>query len=111
MPVSSHKEGELYKIITIHGKAFPIYYGYHSEAERGRWEPTPLFPDFLLNATYTEDGQPYARADQDVCEHYQPKPTESGENWCNDCWHFLLGEDIIGICQCDKRKQIVRQNE
>ncbi len=109
--MSSHKEGDLYKIITVHGKAFPIYYGYYSEAERGRWEPTPIFPNFVQSADYTEDGVPYTRADQDVCQHYQPKPAVSGENWCNDCQHFLIGEDIIGICQCEKRKRNLRKDE
>ncbi len=98
------KEGSLYKSLKVADRTFDIYYGYYSESERLIWEPTPIFPDFTQNFTYTVDGKPYARADQDVCEHYSPKPQVSGENWCNDCEHFVLGEEIIGICQCNKRR-------
>ncbi len=109
--MDSIKEGSLYKSIEIEGTVFNIYYGYYSKSERERWEPAPIFPDFIKAPTYTSDGKPHTRADQDVCEHYEPKPNISGENWCNDCKHFVLWEEILGICHCDDRKCIFRQNE
>ncbi len=105
------EEGSLYKSITIEDNTFDIFYGYYSEAERHRWEPAPIFPDFTQTPMFTQDGAPYTRADQDVCEHYTPKPQVSGENWCNDCRHYRLGEEVLGVCLCDKRNNILRQNE
>ncbi len=105
------REGALYKTLTVGNRLFPIYYGYYSEEERSYWGPTPLFPDFEAVPQYTDTGQPYVRADQDVCEHYTPKSSVSGENWCNDCRHFQAGEEIIGVCRCEGRSVIVRQNE
>ncbi len=109
--MSNIKEGNLYKTITVADKTFQIYYGYYSENERAIWEPAPIFPDFLKNPVFTDSGLPFTRADQDVCPHYSPKPKVSGEEWCNDCKHFKPGEDLIGICRCSKRKDLLRQNE
>ncbi len=103
-------EGSLYKAITVENQTFHIYYGYYSDAERERWDPVPIFPNFRENPRFTEMGNPYTRADQDICECYEPKPKVSGEDWCNDCIHFRKGEDVIGTCQCDKRT-ILRKNE
>lgn len=99
------KEGSLYKSIKIGDHTFDIYYGYYSDSERSLWEPTPIFPDFTKNLTYNSRGEPYTGAYQDICEHYSPRPEVSGENWCNDCEHFLLCEEIIGICKCRERNQ------
>ncbi len=105
------KEGRLYKSLKVADAVFDIYYGYYSEAERERWEPTPIYPDFTKEPVFTKEGRPFARADQDVCYHYLPKPEISGEEWCNDCKHFRSGEEIIGVCHCDKRNKIFRKNE
>ncbi len=105
------KEGTLYKSIIIGKDTFHIYYGYHSDTERAHWEPTPIFPNFINAPMFTADGKPYARADQDVCEHYKPKTYVSDENWCNDCMHFRLHDEILGICHCDKRQCVIRKNE
>ncbi len=105
------KEGSLYKSIEIDNNIFNIYYGYYSDKERELWEPMPIFPDFIKSPVFTCEGNPFTRADQDICEHYRPKSNASGENWCNDCMHFKLYEEIIGICRCDKKTCIFRQNE
>ncbi len=104
-------EGTLYKSITVEGKTFDIHYGYYSESERGLWGPTPIFPDFTKKPMYSSRGQPFVRADQDICEHYQPKQRVSGENWCNDCVHFTLGQELIGVCQCESKNTNLRKNE
>ncbi len=110
-PVSIKREGDLYKILEVEGTTFHILYGYYSDSERSRWEPAPIYPNFLRDPRFTHRGEPYARADQDVCRHYDPKPTVSGENWCNDCRHFQSGADIIGICKARARQENLRQNE
>ncbi len=111
MPLKNIKEGSLYKSIKIEDNTFHIYYGYYSDNERELWDPAPIYPDFTKTPIFTKNGHPYSRADQDVCEYYKPKPKISGENWCNDCEHFKLCEEILGICLCDKRNDILRQNE
>ncbi len=102
------REGLLYRSFLIEGVRFDIHYGYYSEAERNLWPPTPVFPDFTVTPMYTSCGMPFVTAEQDVCEHFSPKPLVSGEDWCDDCVHFKFGEEIIGICQCKAR---VRKNE
>ncbi len=98
------KEGSLYKSLHIEGTTFDIHYGYYSDSERERWdESTPIFPDFIKKPQYSTSGKPYAKADQDTCNHYAPKPTVSGENWCNDCDHFNHIEETIGLCECPER--------
>lgn len=99
------KEGDLYRIITIAGIAFEIRYGYYSDGERKLWEPTPIFPDFLKQPQYTEDGYPFAIDAQDTCNHYEPKPKVSGENWCNDCIYFVKCAECIGLCKHEKRRR------
>ncbi len=97
--------GSLYKIIAVEDREFEIQYGFYSDAERELWsEPTPIYPNFLEEPEYTGSGKPIIRADQDVCEHYDPKPDESGEKWCNDCIHFEPKEEIIGICNCSLKR-------
>ncbi len=102
------REGSLYKIIEIAGEVFPIRYGYYSEGERELWDVTPVYPDFMTHPRYTGEGKPFATAYQDTCLHYHPKEKVSGENWCNDCKHFQLGQECIGVCHCTQR-QIVNQ--
>ncbi len=105
------KEGNLYKTLNVLNKIFHIYYGYNSNSERELWDPSPIYPNFLKEPQYTDCGKPYTRADQDVCEHHSPKKNASGEMWCNDCKHFQQGEELIGVCKCEKRKRKVRKNE
>ncbi len=99
-------EGEVYKTITVENKVFNVIYGYSDEAERINNEPQPIFPDFLENPEYTDDGKPFVMAYQDVCEYYEPKPEISGENWCNDCIWFKSQKEGIGICHCNERRNI-----
>ncbi len=105
------KEGDLYKSLTIEGNTFNIIYGYYSQSERELWGPTPIYPDFLKNPMFTASGCPYTRADQDICEYYEPKKEVSGEDWCNDCTHFVLGQEIIGICKCKLKQKLSRRDE
>jgi len=103
------RDGSLYKTVEIEGVTFRVYYGYESESERVRgWEPTPQYPDFKKQPIYTKDGAPFVMADQDICEHFEPKPEISSEGWCNDCEHLESHEEFIGICRCPLQQ---RKNE
>ena len=98
------RDGDLYKIVEIDGVVFRICYGYISEVERERgWEPYPVYPDFTLEPRYSEKGEAFATAFQDVCEHYEP--SGSGERWCNSCRFFDRREQCIGLCLCPSRRE------
>ena len=36
------RDGDIYKIIELHGSTFELRYGYYEEYERGREEPVPI---------------------------------------------------------------------
>jgi len=104
------KEGDLYKTVTLFGKTFPLYYGYYEEFERySRYnEPMPIYPDFLRNPVYTDDGTPLVTKMQDICAYYQG---EGQEDSCATCDYFRKIEDLFGICICPHRRQWEKTNE
>ena len=99
-----HKEGDLYKIITVHGRKFEIYYGYYEESDRYSKYPDPIevFPDFIKNPVYTDDGIPFVSAIQDTCKYYEKIKDTTDK--CADCVHFDQAEELIGICKCKQRR-------
>lgn len=103
--MGNNREGDLYKVITVDGVSFEIYYGFYGDVEREHWEPMPVFPNFKKNAVYNGDGFAFATADQDVCEHFVPKKSVSNEGWCHDCNYFHLKEEFIGVCKCPQNKE------
>lgn len=101
-----HKEGDLYKELSIGGNSFRILYGYYEDFEReGHYnEPMPIYPDLLKNPVFTQNGEPISTAIQDVCMHYTGRPESEGDS-CSDCIHFKLHEDLFGICSCPLRRK------
>lgn len=97
------REGDLYKILSICGKNFPLYYGYYDERDRySKYnDPIPIYPDFSADPQYTAEGIPFVTAMQDACEHYAGHDREGN---CESCLHYHECEDLIGICRCDRRK-------
>lgn len=95
-PRETPKEGDLYKTLYIKGKKFDLYYGYYENIDRQYNEPDVIYPDFITNPQYSEDGYPFATLMQDACEHYEGVRTI--ENDCSQCKHFIRCEDFIGIC-------------
>lgn len=100
-------EGELYKIVTVSGYAFELYYGYYEECDRENpdVEPMPLYPDFLRNPQYTDDGLPFVTKMQDACKSYKGKAAR--EKDCAECEYYKHGDDFIGMCSCPKNKRTV----
>ncbi len=96
-------EGDLYKSIEIEGTRFDIYYGYETEEEKTRWDPSPVYPYFPDQPQYTKDGIPFAVAYQDVCEYYDPFVTETDFHECDNCRLFDKREEFVGLCKCQKR--------
>ena len=101
------KEGEIYKVITTHGKTFCLRFGYYDDKDRTH-EPDVIYPDFTKEPQYTEDGEPFVTMMQDACEHYCSKRRRNDDSLCAECEYFKRGEDWFGICGCPKNK---RSNE
>lgn len=95
------EEGDLYIQVNISGRVFRIFYGYYEDFERKRHEPIPLYPDFLRDPVYTEDGIPVVTGMQDICCYY--KGRENGDS-CITCDYFSQQEDLFGLCTCPKRR-------
>lgn len=105
--VPVHEEGELFKVITAHGKTFELYYGYYEEIDRHSKynEPIPIYPNFIENPVYTDDGVPFVTAMQDPCKHYISKRGKCDEDdTCADCTRYEKCEELLGICCCPAKK-------
>lgn len=102
------RDGDLYKVVTVFGKSFELYYGYYDELEKSSkyTEPIPIYPSFIHEPLYTADGYPFATEMQDICSHFCGS---DGEDSCFACRHFQKGEELIGICKCEKRKKSIEK--
>lgn len=103
-PKRPNVEGELYKRIEVEGKTFDLYYGYYEEKDRLNplCEPIAIYPDFIAQPEYTDDGYPFATDMQDACEHYRGNDREGG---CFGCVHYKRGEEFLGICTCPQKRR------
>ena len=100
------KEGDLYKIIELHGVRFEIRYGYYEEIDRQN-EPMEIYPDFLKSPAYTDDGFPFVTLMQNPCEEYRQRGTDVDHD-CGSCFYMESGDELIAICRCPKKQ--VRRN-
>ena len=100
---TEHKEGKLYKVIKAHGKTFEIYYGYYDEADRQNpyVEPMEMYPNFLLNPVYTEEGIPFITAMQSPCKYF--KGEADVDNTCYQCAYYKKCEELLVLCKCKAR--------
>ncbi len=105
-PPAVFSEGELYKRVELHGSRFDLYYGYYEECDRLNpdIDPMPIYPDFLEEPRYTEEGFPFVTKMQDVCSHY--KGRDIPEKDCAECAYFKEGQDLIGVCICPKNNKV-----
>lgn len=96
------RDGDLYKVVNVFRKVFNLYYGYYEEQDKyGKYtEPVPIYPNFIENPQYSENGHPFTTEMQDICTHYQGK---EGEDSCFFCSHFCKGSELIGLCLCKAR--------
>ena len=99
------KEGDLYKVIQLHGHTFPLYYGYYEMCDRDNpaVDPMPIYPDFIAEPRYTDEGFAFTTKMQDSCKHYVGKTGKFSE--CAECHYYLHGEELLGICTCPRNKQ------
>ncbi len=70
------------------------------------------YTEFIENQLFTPCGSPIMFAGEDACK-YAEEETPGGCPDCGSCKFYKRAADHtrIGICKCNKRKNIVRQNE
>ena len=107
--MKNKNDGKLYATLDIYGKKFDIYYGYYEEYERSSeyGEPVPIYPDFLKNPVYTDDGRPFVTKMQPICKSGS-SPFEEG--LCGECPYFTEGEELIGICALPRESNDTTRN-
>ncbi len=107
--ISSPKEGDLFKIIEIYGKRFEIRYGFYEESDRNSRfaEPIEIYPDFIREPQYTEEGVPFVTAIQMPCRHFGGERDENST--CEECSFYQHCEEMLGICSCPENKKEDRQ--
>ena len=98
------KEGDLFKVIELHGARFEIRYGYYEEIERQQHEPMEIYPDFIKNPVYTEDGFPFVTLMQDACKDYKTNGNDFDRD-CSSCIYVEPGDELIAVCRCKKNKR------
>jgi len=105
------KEGNVYKVITTFGKTFELKYGYYEECDRQSplCRPVVIYPDFIKEPVYTDDGTPFVTMVQDACKSYMGETKRTPDTTCAECKYFERGEDWIGICKCPHNRE--RKNE
>ena len=93
-----------YKVYQVGGLSFFVYLEYDGQLS----ESYPAYPDFEAHPAYTDEGRPYATAEQGSCPHRlasapdKPRPSD-----CGGCYWFYREQtpyDPIGICMCDVRR-------
>ena len=101
--MNTPKEGDLYKVIELHGATFEIRYGYYEETDR-QFEPIEIYPDLIKNPIYTNDGFPFVTLMQAPCEHYK-KCTDDPDQDCGNCKHMERGDELLAVCRCPKNRK------
>ena len=99
------QEGEIYKVVKLHGRCFELRYGFYEDFEReSRFaELIPIYPNFLKDPTYTDEGYPFVTQMQELCAN--GKSRVMFDACCADCLYFEEGEDLIGTCKCESRRR------
>ena len=106
-----HKEGELYRVVQTFGRTFELRYGYYEEKDRQNplCKPAVIYPDFVRDPMYTEDGKPFVTLIQDACPRFDGAAARTADSTCAECRHFLRGEEWFGLCGCPENRE--RKNE
>jgi len=109
MPEKEHermaKRKPPYKTCRVAGRVFLIYLEYDEQLK----ESYPAYPDFEQYPEYTEEGRPFATAEQERCPYCVPQnPEDPIPGDCGGCGCFFREQtpyDLIGICMCDARRR------
>ncbi len=101
------REGDLFKVIRLHGVTFEIRYGYYEEIDRQN-EPMEIYPNFLDSPVYTDDGCPFVTHMQAPCKHYKRMGRDRDKD-CGTCAYMEQGDELIAVCRCPLNQ--IRKNE
>jgi hypothetical protein len=97
-----------YKVFRTGGRSFHVYLEYDEQLK----ESYPAYPDFEKRPEYTDEGRPFATAEQESCHHCKPNaPGKPEPSDCGGCGWFYREHtpyDSIGTCMCDTLR---RENE
>lgn len=98
------KEGDLYKIIELQGRVFEIRYGFYEECDRHSQyaEPMEIYPDFIKEPVFTDEGIPLVTAFQSPCKYFRGELNENST--CEECASYRQGEELIGLCTCPEKQ-------
>lgn len=99
------KEGELFKIIELHGRIFEIRYGFYEESDRhNRFaEPVEIYPDFIKHPQYTDEGIPFITAIQTPCPYFRGSRDENST--CEECAYYQHCEELLALCGCPQNRK------
>ncbi len=97
-----------YRVCRAGGRMFTIYLEYDDRLK----ESYPAYPDFAEHPEYTDEGRPFATAEQESCASSKSKTAEEPMPFdCGGCGWFFREQtpyDLIGICMCEGQR---RNNE
>lgn len=105
------KSKKPYRVFRAGGRRFPVYLEYDEQLQ----ESYPAYPNFADRPEYTDEGRPFATAEQESCPHCKPRGHGSplpGD--CGGCAWFYRDKspyDPIGICRCDQRRKPKTEEE
>ena len=97
------EQNKVYKVCRVGRRVFQIYLEYDEQLK----ERYPVYPDFTEHPEFTDEGRPFATAEQESCAHCKPqKQGETKPFDCGGCGWFLREQtpfDLIGVCMCVER--------
>ena len=100
----ANKEGDLFKVIKLHGTTFEIRYGYYEDIDR-QYDPYEVYPDFIKEPMYTNDGYPFVTLMQSPCEHFDGHG-KGVDHDCGSCIYMERGDELIAVCRCPQNKKL-----
>lgn len=101
------QEGDLYKIIHLHGKTFEIRYGFYEECDRHNpyAELMEIYPDFIADPQHTDEGIPFITAIQTPCQHFDGE--KNVNSTCEECAFYRHGEELLATCGCPENRKVM----
>ena len=110
---SAPREGDLYRVVKTYGKTFELRYGFYDERDRHSplCDPAIIYPDFLKEPLFTEQGEPFVTMMQDACTCYKGSSKRNPDTTCAECAYFCRGDEWFGICTNPRKtKAVMNEN-
>lgn len=103
------EQKKLYRVYRSGGREFPVYLEYDEQID----ESCPAYPDFEENPEYTDEGRPFATAEQESCLYAKTNSFEKVKLSGSCSWFYReqMPCDPIGVCMCDERRRKIESNK